>query len=495
MGLLFKNGTLVTASDMVKADVLVEDEIVTLIGMDIDSAGHDVVDCTGKYLMPGGIDVHTHLNLHGFGGTTSNDDFNTGHKAAAFGGTTCHIDFVIQPIGGTLHDGLKTWRKKAAVAQIDYGFHLAVTDLNDEIMAEIPTLLDEGITSLKLFMAYKNVFQIDDATLFNTMQVAAKNGMLVMVHAENGDVEAELTPALLAAGKTEPKYHATSRPPEIEGEATNRAVTMSGLTGCPLYVVHMTCEPAITALQRGRALGYPVMGETCTQYFFTTVEEHMAQPGAEGLKYICSPPIRTKHDQGVLWQAVRDGTLQIVSTDHCDYWFEGGKGPVKEWAEAHPSDDGSSWVEYEKQDPSYRRPGKERGIGDFSKTPNGLPGIEDRMMVMWEAGVNGGKISPTRFVELLCTNPAKIFGMYPKKGTISVGSDADILVWDPEKSHTISADTHHMHVDYNIYEGMKVKGVPVQVYQRGKKLVDGEEWLGSNGSGQFVPRKPNAAVL
>jgi dihydropyrimidinase len=490
MGTLFKNGTVVTASDMTQADVLVEGEIITMIGRDIPQAGHEVVDCTGKYLMPGGIDVHTHLDLP-FGGTTSNDDFDIGHKAAAFGGTTCHIDFVIQPKGGTLHDGLATWREKAKPAQIDYGFHLAVTDLNDAVLDEIPSLVDEGVTSLKLFMAYKNVFQIDDATLFKTMRVAANSGMIVMVHAENGDVEAALTPALLAEGKTDPKYHAASRPPEIEGEATNRAVVMSGLTGCPLYVVHMTCEPAIEALRRGRSLGYPVMGETCTQYFFMTVDEHLAAPGFEGAKYVCSPPIRTLHDQNVLWQAVRDGTLQVVSTDHCDFWYDGSKGPWQEWLEAGTG----TWAEFESQNPSYRRPGKELGKGNFARIPNGLPGIEDRMLVMWHEGVNKGRLSPSRFVELNCTNPAKIFGMYPKKGTISVGADADILVWDPEKAHTISAATHHMRVDYNLYEGWTIKGVPVKVYQRGHKLVDGDQWFGHNGGGQFVARRPHAPVL
>ena len=492
MGTLFKNGTIITASDMVSADVLVEGEIVTLIGRDLSGNGHLVVDCAGKYLMPGGIDVHTHLDLP-FGGTISNDDFDVGHKAAAFGGTTTHIDFVVQPIGGSLRDGLETWWAKSRhLAQIDYAFHMAVTDLNDAIMKEIPTLIDEGITSLKLFMAYKNVFQVDDATLFNTMRVAAEHGMIVMVHAENGDVEAALTPALLADGNTDPKYHAASRPPEIEGEATNRAVVMSGLTGCPLYVVHMTCEPSIAALRRGRALGYPVMGETCVQYFFLTVDDHMALPGFEGAKYVCSPPIRSTHDQGILWQAVRDGTLQAVSTDHCDFWYDGGHGPWQEWEE---KTGGTDWAGYEKQDPSYRRPGKELGMGNFAKIPNGMPGLEDRMMVMWQAGVNSGKLSPSRFVELHCSNPAKIFGMYPRKGTIAVGSDADILVWDPQQEHTISAATHHMRVDYNCYEGMIVKGVPIQVYQRGNKLVDGDQWLGSNGVGQFIARAPNAPVL
>ena len=492
MGTLFKNGTIITASDMINADVLVEGEIVTLLGRDLDGSNHDVVDCSGKYLMPGGIDVHTHLDLP-FGGTISNDDFDVGHIAAAFGGTTTHIDFVVQPIGGSLHDGLETWWAKSRdIAQIDYAFHMAVTDLNDAVMKEIPTMLDEGITSLKLFMAYKNVFQVDDATLFNTMRVAADNGMIVMVHAENGDVEAALTPALLAEGKTDPVYHASSRPPEIEGEATNRAVVMSGMTGCPLYVVHMTCESSIGALRRGRALGYPVMGETCVQYFFLTVEDHMALPGFEGSKYVCSPPIRSKHDHGILWQAVRDSTLQVVSTDHCDFWYDGGHGPWQEWNERTG---GRDWVGYEKQDPSYRRPGKELGLGNFAKIPNGMPGLEDRMMVMWQAGVNSGKLSPSRFVELHCTNPARIFGMYPRKGTIAVGSDADILVWDPQQEHTISAATHHMRVDYNCYEGMTVKGKPVQVYQRGNKLVDGDQWLGSNGAGQFIARKPNAPVL
>lgn len=491
MSTLFKNGTVITASDMFQADVLVEGEVITLIGKDLPTEGHDVVDCTGKYLMPGGIDVHTHLDL-AFGGTYSNDDFDIGHKAAAFGGTTMHIDFVIQPKGGSLHDGLVEWRKKAELAQIDYGFHMAITDLRDEVMAEIPSLVEEGVTSLKLFMAYKNVFQVDDGTLFRAMRVAAEHGMIVMVHAENGDVESQLTPALIAAGKTDPKYHAQSRPPEIEGEATNRAVVMSGLTGCSLYVVHVTCEPAVDAIDRGRKAGFPVMGETCTQYFYTTVEDNLALPGFEGSKFVCSPPIRTKHDQEVLWKAVRDGRLQVVSTDHCDFWYEGGVGPFQEWRAENPT---ATWAEYEALDPSYRRPGKELGLGNFAKIPNGMPGIEDRMMVMWDGGVNGGRISPTRFVELNATNPAKIFGMYPQKGTIAVGADADILVWDPNQEHTISAQTHHMRCDYNVYEGMTVKGKPVMVYQRGHKLVEGDEWFGENGSGKFVARKPHASVI
>jgi len=492
MGTLFRNGTVITASDMLKADVLVEGEVVTLIGLELDAAGHEVVDCDGMYLMPGGVDVHTHLELP-FGGTVSNDDFDTGHRALAFGGSTSHIDFVVQPIGGSLHDGLETWRAKSAhLAQVDYGFHMAITDLRDEVMEEIPSLVDEGITSLKLFMAYKNVFQIDDTTLFRAMQVAAQQGMIVMVHAENGDVEAELTPRLLAEGKVEPKYHASSRPPEIEGEATNRAVVMAGLAGCPLYVVHVTTRAAVEAIQRGRALGYPVMGESCTQYFFLTVDDHLAMPGFEGAKFICSPPIRSDADQGVLWQAIRDGSLQHVSTDHCNFWYQGGVGPWQEWAAAH---DNGEWVDYEAQDPSYRRPGKELGLGNFAKIPNGMPGLEERMMVMWEHGVNSGRISPTRFVELMCSNPAKIFGMYPKKGTIAVGSDADIAIWDPNEEHVLSVETTHMRTDYIVYEGMPIRGRPRQVWLRGRKIVDGETWLGRNGDGRFIARRPNAPVL
>lgn len=491
MGKLFKGGTLITASDMVRGDVLVEGEIVTLLGRDLETRGHEVVDCGGLYIMPGGIDVHTHLDLP-LAGTHSNDDFETGHRAAAFGGTTSHIDFAIQPVGGTLADGLAIWREKAQLAQIDYGFHMTLTDVREDVLAEIPDMLAAGIPSLKLLMAYKDVFMVDDEALFQVMRVAQQHGMLVMVHAENGDVEALLRAQLLAEGKTDPVWHAASRPPAIEGEATNRAVVMAGLSGCALYVVHITTEAAIEALRRGRQRGYPVMGETCAHYFFLTVDEHLAAPDFEGAKYICSPPIRSSHDQAVLWRAAQDGTLQHISTDHCAFWHAGGIGPWQAWAAAHPE---GAWAAYEAQDPTYRRPGKEMGKGDFSKAPNGLPGIEDRMMVIWEHGVNGGRLSPTKFVELMCTHPAKIFGMYPQKGTIAVGSDADLVVWDPGATHTISAATHHMRVDYNVYEGMSVRGKPVMVFQRGTPLVIGGDWLGEIGAGQFIKRRPHAPIL
>lgn len=468
MATLIKNGTIITASDTVKADVLIDGEKITMIGQSLPEADHQVIEAEGLLLLPGGIDVHTHLELP-FGGTVSSDDFFTGHKAAAFGGTTTHIDFVIQPVGGSLKEGVDAWHQKAGnKACIDYGFHMAVTDLRDEVMAEIPSMLNEGITSLKLFMAYKGLFQVDDTTLFRAMLTAAEHGMLIMVHAENGDVIAELKGRLLKAGKTEPQYHAVAQPALVEAEATGRAVTLAGIAGAPLYVVHMTCEESVEQLAWGRAKGFPVMGETCTQYMFV-FEKDLARPNYEGAKFICSPPVRQPKDAPVLWRALANNTLQAVSTDHCPFWFEGGvKGRI---------------------------PGKELGQGDFTKIPNGMPGIEDRMPVMWHHGVNGGHYSANRFVEITATNPAKIFGLYPRKGTIAVGSDADIVLWDPQREHTISAETHHMNTDYNVYEGMTVQGWPVRTLLRGRSIVVGDDWHGEQGSGQFLRRNPNAPVL
>lgn len=468
MTTLIKNGTVVTAGDTFKADVLIEAEKVALMGQNLPGNGHEVIDATGLLLLPGGIDVHTHLELP-FGGTLSSDDFFTGHRAAAFGGTTTHIDFVIQPIGGSLKQGIDEWHRKAdSKAAIDYGFHVAITDLRPEVMEEIPSVINEGITSLKLFMAYKGVFQVDDTTLFRAMMKAAEHGMLIMVHAENGDVIAELVPKLLAEGKTDPYYHAVAHPALIEGEATGRAIALAGVAGAPLYVVHMTCQDAIEQLTLGRSKGLPVMGETCTQYMFV-FEDDLARPDFEGAKFVCSPPVRKPKDAKILWQALSDGTLQAVSTDHCPFWFEGGvKGRI---------------------------PGKELGKGNFAKIPNGMPGIEDRMPVMWQHGVNAGRFSANRFVEITATNPAKIFGLYPRKGTIAVGSDADIVLWDPGKAHTISAQTHHMNTDYNVYEGMEVTGWPVRVLLRGRSIVVGENWHGEQGSGQFLRRSPHAPVL
>ncbi|HEY7782436.1 MAG TPA: dihydropyrimidinase [Ktedonobacterales bacterium] len=459
MRTLIKGGTVVTASDTYAADVLIDGEHIVAVGQDL--TGDTTIDARGKYVIPGGIDVHTHLDMP-FGGTVASDDFFTGHRAAAFGGTTAHFDFAIQPKGATLRETLDLWHAKAkGKAAIDYGFHLAITDLPDSILEEIAKAPDWGVTSLKLFMAYKGALMIDDATLFRTMEQAAKHGLLVMVHAENGDAIDILVKEALAAKHMEPKYHALTRPAELEAEATNRAIRLAEVAKCPLYVVHVTNAGAVEPIHLARARGSRVYGETCVQYFHFTKDD-LARPGFEGAKWVCSPPFREKSDQEALWQAVRADDLQVVSTDHCDFWFEGGK-------------DG-------------RPAGKELGKGDFSKIPNGVPGIEDRMMVLYTHGVLGGRFSLNRWIELACANPAKLFGVYPQKGVIAPGSDADVVIWDPDATHTMSAATSHQRTDYNLYEGMKVTGMPVVVLSRGRVLVRDGEWKGEQGAGKYLHR-------
>jgi dihydropyrimidinase len=376
-----------------------------------------------------------------------------------------HIDFVIQPKGATLRQALDMWRAKAeGKAAVDYGFHIAITDLPDSILEEIPQCVEWGVTSLKLFMAYKGVLQVDDMTLFRAMQQAAANGMLIMVHAENGDAIDVLIKEAIAAGNLEPKYHALTRPPELEAEATNRAIRLAEIAGCPLYVVHLTNTGALEAVRLARARGRSsqIFAETCVQYFFFTKDD-LARPGFEGAKWVCSPPYRTQSDQVALWQGVADNSLQVISTDHCPFWFEGGK-------------DG-------------KPPGKELGRNSFAAIPNGCPGIEDRMMVLYTHGVRGGHFSINRWVELCCTNPAKLFGMYPQKGVIAPGSDADIVVWDPNRTYTITAAKQHQRTDYNLYEGMEVTGMPSVVLSRGRVLVRDGQWKGEQGAGRFVKRK------
>ena len=460
MSTLIKGGTVVTASDTFIADVLIEGEKIVTLGHNLSA--DTTIDASGKYVIPGGIDVHTHLDMP-FGGTVSSDDFFTGHRAAAFGGTTAHIDFAIQPKGATLRETLDMWQARAqGKAAIDYGFHLAITDLPDSIMDEIPRCVEYGVTSLKLFMAYKGSLMVDDATLFRAMEQAAANDLLICVHAENGDVIDILIKQALDAGHTDPKYHALTRPPELEAEATNRAIRLAEVAGAALYVVHLTNAGALEAVRLARGRGSRIHAETCVQYFFFTKDD-LARPGFEGAKWVCSPPYREKSDQDALWQGVADNSLQIISTDHCPFFFEGG-------SEGRPA-------------------GKELGLGNFAKIPNGCPGIEDRMMVTYNAGVRGGKFSLSRWVELCCTNPAKLFGMYPQKGVIAPGSDADIVVWDPNATHVISAATQHQRTDYNLYEGMEVTGMPSVVLSRGRVLVENGEWKGEQGAGRMIHRK------
>ncbi len=455
MSVLIRGGRIVTAADDYVADVFIDDERISLIGESLDIQADKVIHAAGKYVLPGCIDPHTHLDMP-FGGTVTIDDVESGQTSAAFGGTTCHVDFIIQGKGQTFAQALDDWRAKAAGKQvIDMGYHMAVTDLEEGgTLEELATLPDQGITSYKLFMAYKGALMVDDETLYRTMEVASKTGALVMVHAENGDVIDVLVREALEAGHTEPLYHALTRPPEAEGEATNRAIQLAHLAGAPLYVVHVTCRQAVEPIAAAREKGWDVWGETCTQYFFNSLDD-IAKPDFEGAKYVYSPPVRDKSNWDHLWNAVRTDALSAISTDHCAFLFDGQKT---------------------------------LGRDDFSKIPNGGPGLENRLQMIHEFGVRGRRISLNRMVELLATNPAKLFGLYPRKGTIAVGSDADIVVFDPEKQVTISAKTHHSKSDYNLFEGTKVTGSPEIVLLRGHVLVENDELVASPGVGQFVAR-------
>lgn len=454
MRILIKHGTIVTAVDQYQGDVLIEDERITLIGERIDVDADRIVDATGKFVLPGGIDVHTHLDMP-FGGTQSADDFETGTIAAAYGGTTSIIDFAIQYKGETLHHAWETWMRKAdGKAVIDYGFHMIVTDLSEAVEDEMDALVDQGVTSFKLFMAYPGVFMQDDATIFRALLRTGKNGGTICMHAENGGVIDVLVKRALAEGKTAPKYHALTRPARAEAEATHRAIALAEMADVPIYIVHLSAAEALEMVTEARDRGLPAYAETCPQYLFLSYDNY-EEPGFEGAKYVMSPPLRPKETQDRLWRGLAFNDLQAISTDHC---------------------------------PFCMKEQKELGHGDFSKIPNGAPGIETRMSLVYDGGVRTGRISLNRFVELTATSPAKIFGLFPRKGTIAPGSDADIVVFDPEKRLTLGVSTLHMRVDYNPYEGREVVGVADTVLSRGRFVIDGGRFVGRAGTGSFLKR-------
>ncbi|WP_053362876.1 dihydropyrimidinase [Bacillus sp. FJAT-27251] len=453
---LIKNGTVVTATDQYEADVLIEDGKISAIGRNLNENVDEVIDAKGAYLFPGGIDPHTHLDMP-FGGSVTSDDFESGTIAAAFGGTTTVIDFCLTDKGVPLKNSIKTWHDKSKdKAVIDYGFHLMIGEVNENVLKEIPQIIEEdGITSFKVFMAYKNVFQADDATLFRTLLTAKEHGALVMVHAENGDVIDYLVNKALAEGNTDPIYHALTRPPEVEGEATGRAAQLTGLADSQLYVVHVSCAAAVEKIAEARLKGYQVFGETCPQYLVLD-QSYLEKPDFEGAKYVWSPPLREKWNQEVLWNALKNGQLQTLGSDQCSFNFKGQK---------------------------------ELGRGDFTKIPNGGPIIEDRFSILFSEGVKKGRISINQFVDIVSTRIAKLFGLFPQKGTIAVGSDADIVIFDPNAERTISAETHHMNVDYSAFEGMEIAGEPVSVLSRGEFVIRDKQFVGKPGKGQYLKRK------
>ncbi|MFY9529406.1 MAG: dihydropyrimidinase [Candidatus Acidiferrales bacterium] len=458
---VIKNGTVVTATDTYTADVGISGEKISAIAqqLPVENAGQ-VIDAAGKYVMPGGIDVHTHIDMP-FGGTTSSDDFESGTIAAAFGGTTTLVDFAIQYKGQSLRQAFDTWMKKAlSKAAIDYSFHCIITDLGDAQLEEMGALVREGVSTFKLFMAYPGVFMLDDAAIFKAMSAAAKYGGMICMHAENGGAIDVIVQRALAEGKRAPKYHALTRPTTAEAEATSRAIALAEMAGAPVYIVHLSCNEALEKVREARDRGLPAYAETCPQYLYLSLE-NMDVPGFEGAKYVFTPPLREKWHQEKLWQGLARDVLQVVSTDHCPFC-------------------------YKEQ--------KELGRDDFTKIPNGGPGIEHRLSLVFSGGVHGGRFSPNRFVQLVSTAPAKLFGLYPHKGTVAVGADADLVIFDPNEEQVISAKTHHMRVDYSMFEGIRIKGVPKMVFSRGRSVISNGKFTGKAGAGQFVRRQQYAGL-
>ena len=470
--LLLKSGTLVTASETFKADILVDGGKIEMVGAALSIPGAESVDVSGMLVLPGGVDPHTHFALPMFD-TISSDDHYTGHKAAAFGGTTTVIDFIPQE-DPVLKKNVNSWHAMVAErAAVDYGFHMNITSLTEQVEKDIPSLLEYGITTLKVFMAYNGRLRLQDGEIFRVMRTAKEHGMLTMLHAENGDVIDILVEAALKAGNTSPIWHARTRPAWGAAEAVGRGCALSAQSGAPLYVVHMNTAGGVDHLEYARRRGVPVMGETCPQYLFFT-ETDLEKP--DGQNWVCSPPMRTAPDQARLWEGLISGTLQVLGTDHCPF-FSDGRKPIL----------------YEGQ--PVKIPGKELGEGDFTKIPNGLPAVGDRLPVFWTKAVGSGKISPQQFVALTSTNPARIFGLYPRKGSLMPGSDADIVVWDPEKKVKYGVEWAQHRTDYNLFEGWELTGYPTQVYLRGKLIVDGNKWLGRAGMGQFLRREREAPIL
>ena len=472
MKTLIKSGTLVTASETFSADLLIRDGKIAEIGKDLNDREAVQIDVSGKLVMPGGVDPHTHFDLPMFG-TVSSDDHYTGHKAAAFGGTTTVMDFVPQD-RPSLEENVDLWRLKAETkAAIDYSFHMNITQYDEEIGKQIHNLSDLGITSLKVFTAYNGRLRLMDGDIFRVMRIAKERGLLTMLHAENGDVIDVLVAEALAAGHTTPEWHALTRPAWGAVESTLRGIAMSAETDAPLYIVHMNAGGEVDQLHYGRERGLPVMGETCPAYLFFTVD-HLRRP--DGAKWVCSPPMRTEQDNLRLWQGIADGTIQTIGTDHCAFFY-----------------DGTQPIMYEGEPVAI--PGKELGKDDFTKIPNGLPSVGDRLPVLWTYGVRAGRITANQFVALTSTNPAKIFGLFPRKGALLPGSDADLVIWDPERRLTYGVAYAHHRTDYNLFEGWELVGFPEKVFLRGQLIVDGEQWLGKPGMGQFLHRQPGAMVI
>ena len=456
MKTIIRSGRIVTATEDFQGDVLIEGGVVRALGTELVAEGAREIDAAGKLVIPGGIDVHTHLDMP-FGGSFSVDDFETGTVAAAHGGTTSIVDFAIQEQGGSLRQAYDTWMEKAdGKAAIDYGFHMIMREYNDTLGAEMGDMVREGVTSFKLFMAYPGVFFMDDGSIFRAMQRSGEIGATICMHAENGLVIDVLVEQALKKGNVAPKYHALTRPPMAEAEATHRAIRLAQMADVPVYIVHLSAAEALEEIAQARVEGIPAFAETCPQYLFLSYDNY-EEPGFEGSKYVMSPPLRDKAKQHLLWRGLKYGNLQAISTDHCPFCFNEGK---------------------------------QLGKDDFSKIPNGAPGIETRMVLTYDGGVAAGRISVNRWVELTSTSPAKIFGLFPKKGTIAPGSDADIVIFDPDRTTTISAATHHMNVDYNPYEGREVKGAVETVLSRGEVIVEGGTFKGKVGRGEFQRRKP-----